>query len=122
MFVYLNGLLSKSLDTGDAFHVVVCVLVAKQLLYPASQLLTDWEGHGGSPQPNKEINTITRAEHESRRFIAQTGKNVYRLARGKRKQQQKKRQKNGISPSPNGRLFFLIRVRKSLAGSTLPTW
>lgn len=41
MFIYLNRLLSESLDTGDALHVVLCVLVAKQLLYPASQLLTD---------------------------------------------------------------------------------
>lgn len=41
MFIYLYRLLSESLDTGDAFHVVVRVLVAKQLLYPVSQLLTD---------------------------------------------------------------------------------
>lgn len=47
MFIYLNRLLSKNLDTGDAFHVVLCVLVAKQLLYPVSQLLADWEGHRG---------------------------------------------------------------------------
>lgn len=53
MFIYLNGLLSKSLDTSDAFHVVVCVLVAKQLLYPASQLLTNWEGHGGHHNQTK---------------------------------------------------------------------
>lgn len=44
MFIYLNRLLSKSQDTGDAFHEVRCVLVAKQLLQPANQLLTDWEG------------------------------------------------------------------------------
>lgn len=62
MFIYLNRLLSKSLDTGDAFHVVLRALVAKQLLDPLSQLLTDWEGHRGSPQPNKETKkTIARA-------------------------------------------------------------
>lgn len=61
VFIYLNRLLSKSLDTGDAFHVVVCVLVAEQLLYPVSQLLTDWEEHKGHHnQTKKKINTITK--------------------------------------------------------------
>lgn len=54
MYVYLNGLLSKSLDTGDAFHVVLCVLVAKQLLDPLSQLLADWEGHRGHHKQTKK--------------------------------------------------------------------
>lgn len=54
MFIYLNRLLSKSLDTGDAFHIVLHVLVAKQLLYPLSQLLTDWEGHRGHHSQTKK--------------------------------------------------------------------
>lgn len=54
MFIYLNRLLSKSLDTGDAFHIVLSVLVAKQLLYPLSQLLTDWEGHRGHHSQTKK--------------------------------------------------------------------
>lgn len=58
MLIYLHRLLSESLDTGDAFHVVMCVLVAEQLLYPVSQLLTDWGGHWGHHNQTKEINTI----------------------------------------------------------------
>lgn len=58
MFIYLNRLLSKSLDTGDAFHVVVCRLVAKQLLNPVSQLLTDWKGHGGHRIQTKRLTQL----------------------------------------------------------------
>ena len=65
MLIYLHRLLSESLDTGDAFHVVRCVLVAKQLLYPVSQLLADCGEHWGHHNQTKEISTITRAEHES---------------------------------------------------------
>lgn len=53
MFIYLNRLFSKSLNTGDAFHVVERVLVAKQLLYPVSQLLTDCEGQEGHHNQTK---------------------------------------------------------------------
>lgn len=45
--VYLYRLFSKSLDTGDAFHVVLRVPVAKQLLNPLNELLTDWGGQQG---------------------------------------------------------------------------
>lgn len=59
---YRNRLLSKSLDTGDAFHVVLRVLVAKQLLYPVSQLLTGWKDMRVT---KTKRTTITRAENES---------------------------------------------------------
>lgn len=65
------------------------------------------EGH------HEEKNKIVGSEHESLRGIMKFQK-VYR---------KRKRLINKQSPpSPNGRLFCFNRVRKSLAGSTLPTW
>lgn len=109
MFIYLNRLLSKSLDAGDAFHVVLCALVAKQLLYPVSQLLTDLEGRRGHHNQTKTQTQLPGTLW----FIIQPGKIFIWPARQKN---------NNNSPSPNGRLFILIRILKSRAGSTLPTW
>lgn len=60
---YLYWLFSKNLDTGDAFRVVLCVPVAKQLLNPLNELLTDWEGQQGHRNQNNRKQQVLSRTH-----------------------------------------------------------